>query len=213
MGKWFGSRYLWGSLLILLGLVFLVQNVFGYQVGSVIWASLLGVAGGVFLYLYWGDRTHWWALIPGFTLLAIAVAILLDSFMPSLGGQISGVIALGGIGIGFLAVFLINRQQWWAMIPAGVMLTLMVISGLESFLDGVAIGGVFMIGLGLTFALVAFLPVSEGNLRWALIPGGILIIIGLVIIAAAEALFGVIIPLLLILIGLIVIIRLVLFRK
>jgi hypothetical protein len=213
MGKWFGSRYLWGSLLILLGLVFLVQNVFGYQVGSVIWASLLGVAGGGFLYLYWGDRTHWWALIPGFTLLAIAVAILLDSFMPSLGGQISGVIVLGGIGIGFLAVFLINRQQWWAMIPAGVMLTLMVISGLESFLDGVAIGGVFMIGLGLTFALVAFLPVSEGNLRWALIPGGILIIIGLVIIAAAEALFGVIIPLLLILIGLIVIIRLVLFRK
>jgi hypothetical protein len=213
MGKWFGSRYLWGSLLILLGLVFLVQNVFGYQVGSVIWASLLGVAGGFFLYLYWGDRTHWWALIPGFTLLAIAVAILLDSFMPSLGGQISGVIVLGGIGIGFLAVFLINRQQWWAMIPAGVMLTLMVISGLESFLDGVAIGGVFMIGLGLTFALVAFLPVSEGNLRWALIPGGILIIIGLVIIAAAEALFGVIIPLLLILIGLIVIIRLVLFRK
>jgi hypothetical protein len=213
MGKWFGSRYLWGSLLILLGLVFLVQNVFGYQVGSVIWASLLGVAGGGFLYLYWGDRTHWWALIPGFTLLAIAVAILLDSFMPSLGGQISGVIVLGGIGIGFLAVFLINRQQWWAMIPAGVMLTLMVISGLESVLDGVAIGGVFMIGLGLTFALVAFLPVSEGNLRWALIPGGILIIIGLVIIAAAEALFGVIIPLLLILIGLIVIIRLVLFRK
>jgi hypothetical protein len=213
MPKWFGSRYLWGSILILIGLIFLVQNIFGYQVGSLIWAVILGLAAAGFFYVYWGDRIHWWALIPGFTLLGVTIAILLDAFLPSLGGNISGAIALGGIGLGFFAVYLINRSNWWAIIPAGVMITLMLITGLDAYLDGMAVGGLFMIGLGLTFALVAYTPTPEGSLRWALIPAGILIIIGLVIIAAAEALFGFIIPLILILIGLVIIIRLVFVRK
>ncbi|MGD9091289.1 MAG: hypothetical protein PVF74_00465 [Anaerolineales bacterium] len=213
MPKWFGSRYLWGSILILIGLIFLVQNIFGYQVGSLIWVIILGLAAAGFFYVYWGDRAHWWALIPGFALLGVTIAILLDALLPSLGGNISGSIALGGIGLGFLAVYGINRSNWWALIPAGVMITLMAVTGIEPYLDDMAVGGVFMIGLGFTFAILAYTPTPEGSLRWALIPAGILIIIGLVILTAAEAIFGFIIPIVLILIGLVVILRLVFIRN
>ena len=213
MAKWLVSRYLWGSILILIGVIFLIQNVFGYQVGALLWAVLLGLACAGFFYVYLGNREHWWALIPGFTLLGVEIAILIDLLLPSLGGNISGAIVLGGIGLGFIAVYFTNRRNWWAIIPAGVMLTLMVVTGLEAILEGVAIGGVFMIGLGLTFALLAYTPTPEGNMRWALIPAGILIIIGLVVIAAAEAIFGYVIPLILILIGLVVIVRVFMGRK
>lgn len=213
MAKWLGSRFLWGSILILIGVIFLIQNIVGYQVGSLLWTIILGLACAGFFYVYLGNREHWWALIPGFTLLGVTAVILLDILFPSLGGNISGALVLGGIGLGFASVYFTNRGFWWAIIPAGVMLTLMAVTALEAVFEGVAVGGVFLIGLGMTFALLAYTPTPEGRMRWALIPAGILTIIGLVVIAAAEALFGIIIPLVLILLGLVIIIRLLFIRQ
>jgi hypothetical protein len=114
----------------------------------------------------------------------------------------AGVIMLGAIGLAFLLVYLVNRDNWWAIIPAGVMGTLAVISGLSQVLTGFETGGIFFLGLGLTFALVAILPTPEGQMRWAFIPAGILFMIGLLLTAATSSLSGIIWPLALILFGL-----------
>jgi hypothetical protein len=32
-----------------------------------------------------------------------------------------GGLAVGGISLGFVSIYLIDREQWWALIPAGIM--------------------------------------------------------------------------------------------
>jgi len=62
-------------------------------------------------------------------------------------------------------------------------------------------GGVFMLGLGLTFLLVAVLPNERRQMKWAFIPAGILGLLGLFIMAAAEELLKIIGPVALIALG------------
>jgi hypothetical protein len=69
-------------------------------------------------------------------------------------------------------------------------------------------GGVFFIGLGVTFLVVALLPTEKrDNLRWAFIPAGILILMGLLIGASFTFLLEFLWPLALIVGGAIMIWR------
>jgi hypothetical protein len=53
--------------------------------------------------------------------------------------------------------------------------------------DGDTGGAVMMFGLALTFLAVSLVNTSEGRMRWALIPAGVLGVIGLfVLLQAAE---------------------------
>jgi hypothetical protein len=63
----------------------------------------------------------------------------------------------------------------------------------------------FFLGLGITFALVAILPGTEGQMRWAWIPAAILGLMGLLILIAAEELINYIWPSALIFAGLLLI--------
>lgn len=202
MFKLMQSRILWGVLLILAGVIFLLQNFFGFAFGGVFWGLLFGLGSFIFLSVYFTNREHWWALIPGFTLLGIGLTILMSSFAPGLNDILGGTFVLGGIAVAFLAVYLTNREYWWALIPFGVMTTLAFVAAVENFFSSAGTGGVFLLGLGLTFAVVALLPTSEGRMKWAWIPAGILLVMGLALIAAAENLFLIVGPAALILVGL-----------
>jgi hypothetical protein len=68
-----------------------------------------------------------------------------------------------------------------------------------------ASGGIFFLGLGVTFALVAIVPVSTGHMRWAWIPAGILGLMGVLILIAAEDMINYIWPSALILAGILLI--------
>ncbi|MEW5828921.1 MAG: hypothetical protein AB1846_08550, partial [Chloroflexota bacterium] len=70
-----------------------------------------------------------------------------------------------------------DRERWWAIIPGGVLLTLGAVSALDD-LTGMETGGVFFIGLGLTFLLVAILP-GPRQMAWAFIPAAVLLVMGL----------------------------------
>jgi hypothetical protein len=213
MFKWLESRVLWGSLLILAGLIFLMQTIFHIQLGDLFWAALLALGGLVFISVYLNERRHWWALIPGFTLLGVAATVFLSSFFPRLDNILGGLFVLGGIGLAFVTVYLADRRNWWALIPAGVMLTLAAISVLDQVLGGFGSGGLLFMGLALTFALVAILPHPQGRMSWAWYPAGILAVIGLIISAASENLISYIWPLVLILGGLALIYRTLITRK
>lgn len=194
------SRAIWGILLIGAGLLFLLQN-FGIlrHLSGLVWVGLFGAGGLAFLYFFLTDRHNaWWAAIPGCTLLGLAGVILFSDYAPAPLDQIGGGLFLAAIGAGFGLVYLTDPSKWWALIPAGVMATLGVVATADEFGPrGADHGGIFFVGLGLTFALVAVAPGGQER-RWALIPAAVLLIMGVLIGFSAMNLFGYLWPLALI---------------
>jgi hypothetical protein len=153
------------------------------------------------------DRAHWWALIPGFTLLGLAALIGLEWLFPTVGDAVGGAVFLGGVGLSFWAVYLVRREHWWAVIPGGVMFTLALVAALSPVAEGPAGGGVFFLGLGLTFGLLSVVPTPQGRLKWALIPAAVMLVMGVLLIAAATPLLVYLGPAALVLVGLILLFR------
>lgn len=207
MYKYLQSRVLWGSLLIIGGILFLLQNLFGFQFGALFWALVFGLAGLFFLSVFFTNRLNWWGLIPGITLLGIGVVIALDAFAPQLGDLLGATIILGGIGLSFLVVYLINREFWWAIIPGGVLLSLSVAIAVESYISDTGFVSVFFIGMALTFAALAFVQTPEGRMKWAWIPAGVLGLMGVIFGAFSGSLMAYVVPIVLIAIGGVLIFR------
>ena len=208
MMKIFSSRLLWGVVLVIGGVLLLLDTFGIFKGGSLFWTIVSGIAGLLFLSLYFTHRDNWWALIPGIIFLALSTMIGLNSFLPGFSdSNLGGTIILGGIALSFLLVYLAERGNWWAIIPAGVITTIAVVAVLDTNTSNIASGGIFFLGLGITFAIVAVLPTSVGQMRWAWIPAGILGLIGMLILVAAENLINYIWPSALILAGLILLIR------
>jgi hypothetical protein len=199
--KLFESRILWGGLLILAGIFFLFQNLGYLRLGDIFWVILFTMAGIFFLTLYFQYRNNWWSLVPGMTMLSLGLLVLLNWIAPELGDFWGGSIVLAGIGIGFLLIYLIERQNWWAIIPAGVLFTLALVAGLDEFTQGLATAGIFFSGIGLTFAMLAILPTPQGEMRWAWIPGGILLLFGGIFLVAGENLLAYLFPFAMVIIG------------
>lgn len=163
-------RILIGAALILGGILMLLDRT-GLLVGagSFFWAFVLAVGAAFFLFWFFTDRSRWWAAIPGFTLAGMAASSLL---LDRLGW--GGLAFLGGIGVGFWAIYITARERWWAIIPGGVLLTLGVTSVMSDAFGVTNSGGVFFVGLGLTFVLVGLLA----RMRWAYIPAAVLLLLG-----------------------------------
>lgn len=180
--KRFDFRLIIGGMLILMGCLLLLQQV-GIISGniSVIWASLSIAAGVAFLAFFALHRQHWWALIPGMTLVGVGII----PFLPSEYTYLAGSIMLAAIGLSFIIIYLFHHEHWWAIIPAGVLLTLSFTSYLAFHLgnslsgiqvDEVVLGSAFFLGLAVTFFLVAVLPNPAGRMKWAFIPSGVLLL-------------------------------------
>ena len=195
------SRVLWGILLILVGLLFLLENLEMIDLGSA-WAVLFAAAGLVFGYVFIEDRTKWWATIPAMALLGIGGLIGLDALLAGDVGSWGASLFLGSLGLAFLIIYLTTqREQWWALIPGGVLVTLAIAVGLEPVLPDEAFVGLFFLGLGLTFALVYLFAGRDKGLRWALIPAGVLALMGIIFLSLAGRLAAIVWPVVLIVIG------------
>jgi hypothetical protein len=205
--KVLGSRIFWGGLLILAGVLFLLDNLGLLTIGDLIWAILLGLGGIAFLTVFITYRQNWWALIPGCTLVGVSITLFLDYFLPQVGSVASGLIILSSIGLAFLIIYLLNWENWWALIPAGVLFTLAVVAVLDEVYPQMDTGSVFLVGLGLTFAALAILPNPIGQMRWAFIPAVILIVIGIVIAAVQFPVLSVVFALALIVVGVFFLLR------
>ncbi len=172
--KRFDLRIVIGTLLILAGgLGFLQAFGFLQDVSDLFWGLVFLAAGAVFLFLFASGfaRGGWWAAFPGFILAGLGVLILLPDALDNIGGAIF----LGAIGLSFWAVYLTGRDRWWAIIPGGVLFTLAIVSALpEQVMGGADLGGIFFLGLALTFLLVGVLA----NMRWAYWPAGALAVFG-----------------------------------
>ena len=212
--KRFEATVAWGILLIAGGVLFLLQNLGMLGSGmALLWALLFAGAGAVFLYVFLKDRANWWAVIPGCVLLSLGALIGLQELAPAVGSSLGGALFLGAISLSFWLVYFTRREYWWAVIPAGVLLTLALITVIDSAPGALDAGGVLFLGLGLTFGLVSFLPHPEGRMRWALIPAAVLLIMGVLVSAASASLLNYIWPAALVLAGLYLVFRSLMSRR
>ena len=196
----------WGSILILAGILFFLQE---FQIlGSafeILWVILMAAGSGAFMWMYFTKREQWWAVIPGLTLLGLTLVGLNNVIQVFPGGNWIGAVFLGSIGLAFWLVYLRRPEQWWAIIPGGVLLTLAVVAGLEFLSDWSDV--IFFLGMGVTFGLVGLLPGQTHNTRWAFIPAGIMIVLGLVLFAPIQSVINYVWPVLLVGLGIFVLVR------
>lgn len=132
------------------------------------------------------DRAqNWWAVIPGWVTGLMAVIILLTE---QVAGEVIGSLVMFGIGLPFVAVYLLNRKQWWAIIPGFVLCAIGLIILFSTSAQGEWMGAFVMFVIALPFLAVYL---SAPTNWWALIPGGATVTIGLVAllstIPAAES--------------------------
>jgi hypothetical protein len=190
-----------GGAFVLLGILMLLQrfNIFSRAV-DIFWGMIFLLGAVYFLYRFaLNQDSEWWAVIPGSALAGIGVSALLP-------GRWGGLFFLGFLGVGFFAVYIFNRSgRWWGLIPGGVLLTLGVTSALTDVFGVRETGGIFFLGLGLTFLLVAILVSAQ----WAYIPGVILLLMGVALgyNASFGGVFNYIWPVALIVVGFLFIFR------
>jgi len=207
MKNWFGSRYFWGGLLIIIGVVVILENLEIVRFGGLIWALILAIIGIGFLPVFISNKDNWWALIPAFTLLSVALAITLSNLWSEDLGSLSGFIVLFGIGLSFLVIYLTNRTNWWAFIPFGVLSSIAVSVLLEPYLTDLVFVGIFFLGVGITFGVLSIIPTPQGKMNWAVVPAGVLFVLGLVFFFVSGDFFRIIAAALLIILGVYVIFR------
>lgn len=204
--KLLGSRTFWGVVFIFGGILFLLQSLDVLRGGDLFWGLMFGLVGVLFLSGLWGNRRQWWFLVPGMLFLGVAASLFSQAILPSkTSDELNGVFILGSLGISFCLIYLISPSNWWAIIPGGVMVTLVVVSVLDVAYPEKDTGGIFLIGLGLTFALLAILP--RLRMKWAYIPALVLFIVGCIALAAEFSAVNYVWPVLLILVGLYVLVH------
>lgn len=175
-----------GILLIVAGVLFLLDSLHVLPMAEYIWPALFLVVGLVFLYVFLSNRAlNWWAIIPALSLLGLAATIAVETFVP---GDVSGAaIFLAALGLSFLIVYLVNRQYWWAIIPAGSLFSVAVLVALSETIQDETLAAVFFLGLALTFGALALVRTPEGRLKWALIPALVMLALALLMVTLAGA--------------------------
>jgi len=184
------KRIFIGAALIVVGGLFMVQQIFHlpFHLGGLLVAAIFALAGAAFLYVLFNNRENWWAAIPGFVLLGLGALIASGELFPVFASRFGGSLFLGSIGAAFLVVYLIKRDNWWAIIPAGVLFTLALVAGVAQY-DGMASGAMFFLGIAATFAVLGLMPVGR-NQKWPWIPAGICAVLGTMLMLGSSALLN-----------------------
>jgi hypothetical protein len=94
---------------------------YGLLDGGMIATFVLSLVGIPFLVTFLTNmKQNWWALIPAYVLFVVGVMVALietnvltDLLIPS---YVNFAVA-----IPFFVVYLVNRKNWWALIPGGIM--------------------------------------------------------------------------------------------
>ncbi len=174
---------IWGGLLILLGGLLLVDQF--TDLSEWVWVAALVFSGLAALVVYLSDRSDGYLLLTAYIMLVIAGLITLITFN-MLQDELVAVYVLLAIAIPFLGVFLRDRSQWWALIPAYVLLAVALMNWLmeAGILSDLLVPGYIMFAIAIPFFVVYGRNTKQW---WALIPAGILTVIGIVFFISEAA--------------------------
>jgi len=114
-----------GLVLILIGVLWLAAQYTDVLGG---WVVLVGL-GVIFLLAYVANRQYGF-LIPGCLLVGIGIPVYLIEKVPAFGDEAHAGVAPLGLGLGFIAIWLIDlvmnrerRHGWWPLIPGVIVST------------------------------------------------------------------------------------------
>ena len=172
-----------GVLLVVFGLTALVGNF--VEIGAWGWVGILCVAGIFCFGIYWNERSNWAYLIPTYVLWATGglVALVALNFLR---GEAIASFVLTAIGLPFVIAFLRNRSLWGLLIPAYVLFAVGGMVGLIGlgWLKNLLIPAYVNFAIALPFFVVFFRNPANW---WALIPGGVLGVVGLSFLLVTPA--------------------------
>ena len=143
-----------GVMLFLAMVTLLVDNVGGEWVG----AMFLLIIALTFLFVYLNNRTRIWALIVAYVFGILSIAPMLAAY-----GEMAayfGTVFLLAIALPFYILYFRSENNWWAIIPAGVMTVVAVLAtlGIAGWINDASSGAYanafMMAGLAATFAVV-----------------------------------------------------------
>jgi hypothetical protein len=163
----------WGGLLIFFGAIALLNQFLHFSPWT--WVVILTLAGLAIIGIFLIDKSDWLLLIPAYVILAVAGLLTLTE-TGILRDEAVAVYVLTAVALPFLIVYLRDREHWWALIPAyvllvvGIMIALIGVGILTELLIPAYVLGVISIPFFVVF-------LTNRKNWWALIPGGILIAI------------------------------------
>ncbi|HHM23495.1 MAG TPA: hypothetical protein ENJ23_00465 [Bacteroidetes bacterium] len=167
------DRRVWlGIGLILVGILALIHNVGWVDVTSQFVLAVIMVAIGIMaLALYLRQDRSLALLIIGLVTLPWGFGIGLYE-IGWIGFGLEGNFFLLGVALGFLAVYLHNDRQWWAVIPGGMLLVFDVVSALQDYIYSIGdfTGFLMFFGFGLVFLYLYLIRDEKNHLGWARYP-------------------------------------------
>lgn len=174
---------LWGLILILAGIIFLVEQL-GLipDLAAVVWTLLFAGASVLFFVTYFTAGIHEWGwLFPATITAGLAATIWLAEM--GVEETLAGAVFMASVSLPFWLVFVIGRREnWWALIPGWATAVITLVILLADRVAGEFIGSLVMFGIALPFFAVYLVNRKHW---WALIPGFILGGIGLVVLLTA----------------------------
>jgi hypothetical protein len=175
----------WGIVLILAG-IWTLGNSLGYleQPPALVWMAVFaGLSIFFFLSYFVSGVKNWGWLFPATITAALAITIFLGDT-----GRADESIAsliLGSVAVPFLVAFSLDRaKNWWALIPAWILLVVIGIVEIASGGTGELVATLVMYAIALPFLAVYL---TNRSRKWALIPFYILAVVGLIPLLASRA--------------------------
>jgi hypothetical protein len=164
----------WGLLAILAGGLWLVDEIMDTTIPGPVWAAVFFGTGAVFTYGFILSRQNWWAAIPAGALLGLGGLIAWAEVASDSADAYGASLFLGMLGLGFLAVFARTPENWWGIIPGGVLLSLAALIAATEVLGETGSVAVMFTGFALTFAGLALARVEGHRMRWPIPVAGVL---------------------------------------
>lgn len=174
-------RVIAGLLVIIVGILLLLAQLEWIILRGAVWGTLALFAGAaIFGSLWLSNPAEWWPLIPGCIMLGWGIGLLFD--LLGLPGWLVQLVGFAGSALPFFYIFLKQgaKEGWWALIPAGILSAW----GLGSLLAGLRLPEALVTLVGFWGSAVPFLCIFAMDRRknwWALIPGGVMAFMGVVL--------------------------------
>jgi hypothetical protein len=196
------QNLIWGILLIVFGVAAFIESFTDLTNWG--WVAILFAAGVFTAGVSWSTRSKWAYLIPTYVLWSVAGLIALIT-LDFLRKEAIATYVLAAIAIPFVVAFLRNKSLWGLLIPAYVLFAVGIMVGL------IGLGWLYdlLIPVYIMFAIaIPFFIVYVRNPKnwWALIPGGIMGVIGFSFMLATPSV-RYIVPIAMVLIGIWILFR------
>lgn len=170
------NNLIWGIVLLLVGGFLLAVNLGWLPDLNENLIAALFIAGGLtFFGAYFANGVNQWGwLFPATSLTAVGATIWFST--AGIDGEWIGAMFMVAVALPFWVAYLTNRENWWALIPGGILtMVAVLIAGTTTNIADEIWVAIMLAGMGLAFLAVYF---NRRESWWAIIPGGSLIGVG-----------------------------------